>query len=305
MQKSYAKKITISIASVIILLVGTYYIITSDRDTFNKEVKKYTESGQLFKSVYNNIERVVWIEKISDGRFLVAVEYTWGCSTQYYEVRSFYFPLSSNSDFISELKKSPISYLSPKAIEKKDLKAFGWIVFEQLQKSGSKGKIWGNGCAFEKNRNTGKYEWKFPHSPTSYLNAIAKEGIGIYRHMSRNIPSARYYKSLGKAEKTCLKYPLGNLSQDYRIATYKHIDNAIKNTATITATYVIENCNNTHMELNENGTFFMNNKGEITSGKYKIKNDTITFIINGVPIKKDFRSNFLIGPYRVHWTRTD
>lgn len=276
----------------------------TNRSTFNKEVKKYIESGQLFKSVYNNVERVIWIEKISDGRFLVAVEYTHSCNTQYYEVRSFYFPLSNNSRFISELKKLPISYLSSNAIEKKDIKAFGWIVFEQLRKRGNKGKIWGNGCAFKKNQNNGKYEWKFPHSPRSYLNAIAKEGIGAYRHMSRDISSVQYYNNLGTAEKICLVYPLGNLSQDYRIATYKHINNAIKNIVTISATYVIENHNDTHMELKKNGTFYMND-GKITKGKYRIKEDTITFMINGVHIKKDFESNFLIGPYRVHWTRTD
>lgn len=217
-----------------ILLITTYYIIInnnilrkaiapSDRDIFNEEIKKYITSGQLFKSVYNNVGRIIWFKEMGDGRFLVAVEYTEGGGIQYCEVRSFYFPLYSNPEFISELKKLSIHYLTLKKIEEKRLKAFGWIVFERLFRDGDKGRILGNGCALEKTQNTGKYEWKFSHSPQSYLNAIAKEGLGAYGRVF-----AKYRKNLGNAEVKCLVNPLGELSRDYRLSLYKYINNAIK-----------------------------------------------------------------------------
>ncbi|GEM_PF-7040640 len=272
-----------------------------NRNKFNEEVKKYVESGELFKSVYNNVGRILWFEKINDGKFLVAVEYKRGGGIQYCEVRSFYFPLPNDLEFISELKKiRGISYLSPKAIEEERLKAFGWIVFEQLRKHGNKGYIWGKGCAFKKNYNTGKYEWSFPHSPRSSLNAIAKEGIESYRRMSD-----KYRKSLlGEAEKICLTSPLKELSRDYRISMYKRIDNAIGNTVGIVATYILKGRNGTHMELRGDDTFLIKNRKTI-NGKYRIEASGIVFMVNNRTIRRNYGVEFVIGPEDNRWTRTD
>ncbi|MCK4649911.1 hypothetical protein KAT36_01635 [Candidatus Pacearchaeota archaeon] len=137
---------------------GNPELVGIKSSNFYNETKRYVESGALFRAMWNNLNKVIGVKDICPGGFLVAVDFNRG-GRQYYEIRSFEFPLPE--EVISKIEEVNNTYWNVRTIRDNNLQSLGFITVNQLRKHGRRGRDFRTGALY-------KWDlWKFSYKRNS------------------------------------------------------------------------------------------------------------------------------------------
>jgi uncharacterized protein (TIGR03067 family) len=177
---------------------------------FHKEVKEYVNSGAIFRSIWSNVEKVVWIKDICPGGFLVAVDYHSGGGRFFYEIRSFEFTLPN--EVVSLIESKGNTYWNAETIRRNGIKSLGLIMATGYTKVRPWNKF-KTGGIFENEK------WKFPYKKNSGYSFVAEDIATKIYSPSSNLQK----KYLGDQEIEFLKNPQFLFETNHRAATLKKI----------------------------------------------------------------------------------
>ena len=187
-----------------------------DKSPYHDAVEEYVKTGRLFRSVWSNVGEISFMKETCPGGFLIAVNFTRGGGTKYYEIRSFEFPLTD--EVVSKIRKEGGTYWDADTIESNGFKSVGLIYIIELRKGGRKGNAHKRG-GFLKNG-----EWEFAHKPNSGYGYVAETvAQGIYMRFSY-----LQKKFLGEEEIDFLKNPRQFFESAHKSAMYEEIMEALR-----------------------------------------------------------------------------